>query len=245
LIETTAKRQVTIIREHGDLRTRGFIANRLVEIRDRFGARFRTKRMAEFERRFPSEAYEEIIDIGGTFGFWEGSARKVTLVNPAVPASSQGTITSVSGDGTQVPFPDRSFSLAFSNSAIEHVPCRDDMRKFAEEMRRVGDGLYCQTPNRWFPFDVHYLCFLWHWWPGLLRNYYIVRYLTGFGWAFKPDRKAVQAWADHVHLLGKKDFQSLFPDCRIEHERFMGMTKSFIAVRLVSAENKAPQHESM
>ncbi len=232
MTQTTAKRHVTVIREHGDLRTRGFIANRLVEIRDWLGARFRAKRMAEFERCFPPDSYQEIIDIGGTFGFWEGTSRKVTLVNPAVPASSQGRITSVPADGREVPFPDRSFSLAFSNSAIEHVPSRDDMRKFAEEMRRVGDAVYCQTPNHWFPLDVHYLCFFLHWWPGLLRNYHIVRYLTGFGWAFKPDRKAVQEWADHVHCVGDKEFQSLFPDCKIERERFLGLTKSFVAVRV-------------
>lgn len=191
------------------------MGNRLVEIRHHLGAIFRRKRMVEFEQQFPSASYNEVIDIGGTFSFWEGTTRKVTLVNPALPASSEGTITSVPGDGRQLTYADNSFRLAFSNSAIEHMPCRDDMRKFAEEMRRVGVELYCQTPNRWFPFDVHYLAFFLHWWPRLLRNYYVVRYLTGFGWTFRPDRSVVQDWADHVHLVGKKEFQLLFPDCRL------------------------------
>ncbi len=231
LDSSTGKRRVAVIREHGNLTARGFIANRLVEIRDSLGARFRQRRMAEFERRFPVGTYSEIIDIGGTFSFWEGTTRKVTLVNPAVAVSQQGTVSSVQGDGRQLPFPDQSFGLAFSNSAIEHMSCREDMRKFADEMRRVGAEVYCQTPNRWFPFDVHYLSFFWHWWPGLLRNYFITRYLTGFGWAFKPDPKAVVEWADHVHLLGKKELQAMFPDCCIERERFLWMTKSFVAIR--------------
>lgn len=61
-------------------------------------------------------------------------------------------------------------------------------------MSRVGQSLYCQTPNRWFFFDVHYFVLFLHWWPRLLRNYYVARYLTGWGWAFRPDRQAVQEW---------------------------------------------------
>jgi hypothetical protein len=206
------------------------VAELVVQIRDRLSVMFRRKRMAAFERRFPSEIYSDIIDIGGTFGFWEGSLRRVTIVNPAVPSATDQNVTSVQGDGRQVPFPDRSFRLAFSNSVIEHLPCREDMQIFAREMSRVGIELYCQTPNRWFPFDAHYLCFFLHWWPKLLRNYYVARYFTGWGWAFKPDRASVKDWADHVNLLDEREFRLLFPDCSIEKEKFLGMTKSFVAV---------------
>jgi hypothetical protein len=74
------------------------------------------------------------------------------------------------------------------------MPSRQDMQEFAQEMSRVGQSLYCQTPNRWFFFDVHYFVLFLHWWPRLLRNYYVARYLTGWGWAFRPDRQAVQEW---------------------------------------------------
>jgi hypothetical protein len=227
----TQKRPVTIIREHGNLTARGLVSEALLQVRDRLSAIFREKRMARFERLFPEASYDEVIDLGGTFGFWEGTTRHVTIVNPAVSASIQGTITSVQGDGRQVSFPDQFFALAFSNSAIEHLECRADMRKFAHEMQRVGRAVYCQTPNRWFPFDVHYFCMFLHWWPALLRNYYVARYLTGWGWTFRPDRVAVREWADHVNLLGREEFRALFPDCSIEEEKFLGMTKSFIAVR--------------
>ena len=187
--------------------------------------------MARFEKLFPQGSHFELIDVGGTVAFWEGTARRVTIINPALSGSNHATVTSVKGDGRYLPFRDKSFGLAFSNSAIEHLACKEDMRTFAEEMSRVGIGLYCQTPNRRFPFDVHYCVLFLHWCPRLLRNYYVARYLTGWGWTFKPDRRAVQEWADHVNLLTKQEFQAFFPTCSIEEERFLWIAKSFIAIR--------------
>jgi hypothetical protein len=37
--------------------------------------------------------------------------------------------------------------------------------------------------------------------------------------------------ANHVHLLSEKEFRALFPDCAILRERFLGITKSFVAIR--------------
>jgi hypothetical protein len=34
---------------------------------------------------------------------------------------------------------------------------------------------------------------------------------------------------DEIRLLSEGEFQQLFPDSHIYHERFMGMTKSFTA----------------
>jgi hypothetical protein len=123
------------------------------------------------------------------------------------------------------------FDLAFSNSTIEHVGTRDDQTRFAVELRRVGRAVYCQTPNRWFPFEVHYCCLFVHWFPRLLRNYFVVRYLTGWGWLVRPDRQRVATYADMVTLLSYRDLQALFPDCQIERERVLGLTKSLMAVR--------------
>jgi hypothetical protein len=185
--------------------------------------------MARFEQRFPVTRYDTIVDVGGTFSFWEGYERNVTLVNPKEPATTRGTVNSVPGDGRSVPFPDKAFTLAFSNSVIEHMPNSEDMYRFVRELSRLAPELYCQAPSRWFFFEPHYMCLFLHWWPRLLRNYFIVRYLTGFGWAFRPDREVVAAWANEVKFLDEKQFSSLFQGCDIERETFLGMTKSFIA----------------
>jgi hypothetical protein len=41
-----------------------------------------------------------------------------------------------------------------------------------------------------------------------------------------------------IRLLGRNEFQNLFPDCEIRRERFLLMTKSYVAVR-----GEAPSNE--
>jgi hypothetical protein len=217
-------------KEHAGLKAGNGLRGALLEVCQRAAWRFRRKRLERFEQMFPEDMYGELLDVGGTPSFWKGSGRKITVVNPLIPPGVLGNMTSVLGDGRSLPFPDKSFALVFSNSAIEHMS-KSDMKNFASELIRVGRAVYCQTPNRWFPYDTHYIAFFWHWWPRLLHNYFIARYLTGWGWVFKPDRKHVEEWANEVNLLGEKDLRSLFPDCRIEEERFLGMTKSFVVIR--------------
>lgn len=223
-------RRCSIIKEHAGLRARGYVADLLLRLCHFVGWSFRRKRLERFDELFPAGKYAEILDVGGTFSFWDGVDRKVTIVNPQVDPATRGNLKSVNGDGRALSFPEKSFPLVFSNSAIEHMS-REDMARFASELSRVGVGVYCQTPNKWFPYDTHYIAFFWHWWPRLLHNYYIARYLTGWGWAFRPDRKAVEDWANEVNLIGEKEFTALFPDCTIEREKFLGITKSFIAIR--------------
>lgn len=220
-----------VIMEHAGLQARGFLGDVLIPALHRASWRFRQRRLARFDSLFPDAEYEEVLDVGGTFSFWQGTERKITIVNPLVSPTTEGNLRSIVGDGRALPFPDKSFRLAFSNSAIEHMS-KHDMQSFAAEMMRVGEALYCQTPNRWFPYDTHYVALFWHWWPGLLHNYFIARYLTGWGWLFRPDRKHVEDWANEVNLLCKKELQTLFPGCTIEEEKVLGMTKSFIVTRL-------------
>jgi hypothetical protein len=215
---------------HDGLKADEGIAGKIHVFIQRVGWKFRKKRLEQFDQIFPENEFGELLDVGGTFAFWNANPRKVTIVNPAMPAGTVGNVTSIKGDGRTLPFPDKSFRLVFSNSAIEHMS-KIDMQNFASELLRVGNAVYCQTPNRWFPYDCHYVAFLWHWWPALLHNYFLVRYLTGFGWVFRPTRKHVESWANEVHLLNEKEFRTLFPGCRIEKEKFLGMTKSFIAIR--------------
>jgi hypothetical protein len=198
------------------------------------GKFFRKRRLARLERTFPATSYPEIIDVGGTFDFWKATHRQVTIVNPSVPVGNEGSVTSVGGNGTHLRFGDKSFPLAFSNSVIEHLHNYDEMKQFASELSRVGIALHCQTPNRWFFFDVHYMVFFLHWWPHLLRNYFVARYLTGWGWLVKPDREMVIGSASIVNLLSEREFKALFPDCTIQREKFLWMTKAFIAIRMDS-----------
>jgi len=59
-------------------------------------------------------------------------------------------------DGCELPFPDKSFDLAFSNAVIEHILGEKRQAAFARAIMRVGKSWFVTTPNYWFPFESHY-----------------------------------------------------------------------------------------
>lgn len=195
-------------------------------------AKFRKRRQRKFLAAFPPDRFRSIIDVGGLVSHWREDPRPILVVN-LVPQQNDCKCTAVVGDGRRLEFGDRSFDLAYSNSAIEHVGRWEDQTAFASELRRVGKAVYCQTPNRWFPIEVHYLTFFLHWKPSLLRNYFIARYLTIWGWLVRPTPKQVAEYADSVNLLSAAQLQQLFPGCTIEREKFCGLTKSLIVKVMV------------
>ena len=118
----------------------------------------------------------------------------------------------------------------FSNSVIEHVGTWQRQQAFAAEVRRVGRGLWIQTPARGFFIEPHLLTPFIHWLPRrwqrrLLRNF------TLRGWIDRPGPAEVDAFLDEVRLLTLAEMRTLFPDCTILREQFCGMTKSYVAVR--------------
>jgi SAM-dependent methyltransferase len=70
--------------------------------------------------------------------------------------------------GTALPLADASFDLAVSNHVIEHL---GDAALHLRELSRVlrpGGLAYLATPNRLWPFEVHYRLWLLHWLPAPL-----------------------------------------------------------------------------
>src|SRR5438093_12508507 len=103
--------------------------------------------MEMFEAMFAPTASTRILDIGGTPHFWlaMGGRGDVTLVNIDVAPDDESlpaNLRYVVGDGTQLTYPDKSFDICFSNSAIEHVHTWERQQAFAAEMRRVGVGVW-------------------------------------------------------------------------------------------------------
>jgi hypothetical protein len=192
-------------------------------------AYFRRRRFADFQR-FLSDVVS-IIDFGGTPEIWLTLDRhNVVLLNideQPVPAG----FLSVKGDARKTRYLDHAFDLAFSNSTIEHVGTWEDQQAFARELCRVGKRVYCQTPARSFFFEPHYFTPFVVWFRFLLRQYWFVRYCTYYGLRWKPTPRQVQDFQTYLRLLNYAEMQQLFPGCTIRRERFLGMTKAYIAIR--------------
>ncbi len=200
---------------------------------------FRSRRMKRFARTFGLAAETTVLDVGGTPLNWEllGEPARVTLLNRsfATPSSrSYADFALVEGCGKRLAFANASFDVAFSNSVIEHVGGYDEQRVFASELRRVGRQVWVQTPARGFFLEPHLITPFIHyrpirWQRRLLRNFSV------WGWLTRPSRQVVERFLASTRLLSHAELRELFPDCEIRRERFLGLTKAYVAVRQAPA----------
>jgi methyltransferase family protein len=198
-----------------------------------FAGYFRRERFSHFDE-FLSDV-SSIIDFGGTPSLWLQIGRSgVVLLNIDEQQVPSGFV-SMKGDARKTELPDHGFDLAFSNSTIEHVGTWEDQQEFARELRRIGKRIYCQTPAHCFFFEPHYFTPFVHWFGYLVKKYWFVRYFTYYGLRWKPSREQVRDFQSHLRLLSLSEVKQLFPDCTIRKERFMGMTKAYIAIRAFTA----------
>jgi SAM-dependent methyltransferase len=156
-----------------------------------------------------------ILDVGcGTLGLRAlEPALDITGVDLAPRPTYPGPF--VQADATvALPFDDGAFDLVYSSSVIEHVP-RDRRAAFAAEVRRVGRGLYVQTPAFSFPIEPHALLPAAHWLPAELRRRY---------W-----RLGTQGVWEDIDLLRRGEVADLF-GAPVHAERVGPLTKSWIAI---------------
>lgn len=191
--------------------------------------------MNAFVAEFRPTAETRILDVGGTVTNWRfvDVDSEVVLLNLVVsvdPDPLPNNITSVQGDGCDLPYVDGAFDICFSNSTIEHLHTLDNQRRFAAEIRRVGRSYYVQTPARGFPFEPHWLGFFIHWLPRRLQRR-VARWSTLYGLVAKPTRDEVDALIDEYRLLSRRELRALFPGADIRVERFLLLPKSYLAVK--------------
>lgn len=192
----------------------------------------------------------EIIDVGGTLGYWQRVGldflrqknAKITLVNLHASELSDldgntDIFTNFVGNGCDLAeISDGQFDLAHSNSVIEHVYGWANMKAFAQEFARVAKCYYIQTPYFWFPVDPHfYKMPFFHWMPHPLRT----RLLMWLPLAYRgriADIDQARSVVDGAVLLDAREMKFLFPDAEIRYEKFFGFRKSLIAVKELSRE---------
>jgi hypothetical protein len=199
-------------------------------------ARFRARRLQRFTDVISPTPQSTILDIGGYPWCWPDAVcpHKLTLLNPHMIPGLSDQYTNqfefVVGDGCKLAYSDESFDIVFSNSVIEHVGTYERQQAFAAEARRVGRALWIQTPAREFFIEPHLLTPFIHFLPRSFQSH-LLRYCTVWGLMTKPSPAEVVGFLDEVRLLSYCEMQELFPDCVIHRERFLGFTKSYVAVR--------------
>lgn len=186
--------------------------------------RVRLRRWELFTRLCSPEPGTILLDVGGlpddTFArFWEGRTVRVNLTASRPRRPGDHTVVA---DARALPFRDRAFRVAFSNSLLEHVGDWVDQQEAAAEIRRVADRYFVQVPDRSTPLEPHYLLpffqFLPERWQRRLHR------ALPIGW-LPRDR------FEKVRLLSVREMQGLFPDARILRERILWLPKSCYAVR--------------
>lgn len=200
---------------------------------------FRRRRYAVFARAVALRDTDRVLDVGGyPSDLYHPIGRaEITCLNidPDGPSAAPGgRFRCVRGDARQLPYPDGAFDVVFSNSVIEHVGSWEDQRRFASEVRRVAARLWVQTPNRGFPIEPHLVAPFVHFLPRRAQVF-LARWATPWGWAHRPTAAQARAYLDDIRLLTYDDMRRLFPDCTILRERFLGLTKSLIAVRATAS----------
>jgi hypothetical protein len=204
--------------------------------------RFRVQRFRLFKPIIDQVLAERgacrILDLGGTVNYWEEFGAgldwdrvTVCVLNVSRCVTTRSGITFTVGDARNVSgFQDLSFDIVHSNSVVEHVGRWDDMASMAREVRRLAPRYFVQTPYFWFPIEPHARFLFLHWMPESWRYRILLKRTCGY-WKQRPDvgeaTKAIQS----ASLLDKRQMQFLFPDAQIIAERFLGITKSLVAIR--------------
>ena len=201
--------------------------------------------MRLFAQTFRITPETRVLDVGGSPSIWDFAPvrPRLTIANmPSALVPGSSPVDLVGADGLSLPFADRSFDIAFSNSVIEHVGSLPAQRRFAQEIARVGRSYWVQTPNRTFPIEMHTMM------PGVhfLPKHLALRILEKFSvweWTTHPQPEQKRFYLHHVlnemSLLTAPVLAELFPDARILKERMLGFPKSLIAVRRLSQRMQA------
>lgn len=173
----------------------------------------RRKKWELFLRHIAPQPHERILDVGfsdkeysATDNFLEKHypyPSKITALGVDEPVEFPARypdVRVVHYGGSEFPFADNEFDIAWSNAVIEHVGTaatfRESQTLFIRELVRVARRVYFTTPNRWFPAEVHTRTPFLHWFPKPLFDRYLR--LRGQDWA----------GGDYMTLLSEQDLRA-------------------------------------
>ena len=104
------------------------------------------------------------------------------------------------------------------------------MLQFANEISRIAEFYFVQTPNFWFPLEPHCMTPFFHWLPKPIRVWMVLHFQLGHWEKANSISEAVRS-VEGARLVDKNMFQELFNDGSVLTERLFLLPKSFIAIR--------------
>ncbi len=190
-----------------------------------------------FEEMIRKKGKIKVLDIGGDFAYWHNVGWTdercefflLNLDQPPVPPGFMN-FHAVTGNALELPYQPGDFDIVFSNSVIEHMGSKEAQEKFAHQVRRIASCFIIQTPSFWFPLEPHARIPFFQFIPHAIRALLIMGFTINY---FPRARKYAEAVAvsKTTIMFGKRRFQQLFPDASIIVETWMGLPKSYIAVK--------------
>lgn len=207
------------------------------------------------ETYYKKYGFVSIIDVGGTKKYWNIVPREflekynvsITCVNLPSPnlQSNDDIFTFENGDGCNLnEYKDKQFHIAHSNSVIEHVGEWDKIVRFSNEIKRIADSYFVQTPNFWFPLEPHWFLPFFHWLPRPIECWFLthVSPLNNLNKCKNIDEAMRRR--DSARLLSKAMFKWLFPEGTIVTERYCLLPKSFCTIYIHSINDNVYTIES-
>ena len=186
-----------------------------------FSSFTRKRRMALYQKKINLEPGMKILDVGGTASIWEHIDIPLEITCLNLPTSKykpvykgHHKIKFIEGDGCNLPeFNHGDFDLIFSNSVIEHVGNWKKQQQFANEILRLSDNYWVQTPCKLFPIEAHCgMPFWWHY-PENLRQKILDKWY-----------KKLPAWTimiKHTTVIEENTLKRLFPEANFLREWFI------------------------
>jgi hypothetical protein len=176
-----------------------------------------------------------ILDVGGRPQFYTDSGLQldprisVTLLNISTYSALPLGFESVLGDGRDLSrYGNGSFDVVHSNSVLAYVGGSEDRARMAAEIQRVGRRFFVQSPNLKFPLDWRTAMPFFHFLRPEMRAWLLVRTRVGRQPRFASLDQAKQ-WIGEVEDVEYSEFRRLFPTAQLIREKFLGLTKSFVA----------------
>jgi SAM-dependent methyltransferase len=203
-------------------------------------AKLRQQRLARFDAFLEAadesgslalEDKPKILDVGGTVNFWERlnavDRFDLTILNLGHDQPTKPGVRLIVADGTRLPFADKSFTVAFSNSVIEHVGGPDDQARMLDELQRVAHAVFLQTPCRWFPIEPHFHFPFFAVLPLEVRVRLMERLGLGHGGKC-ASRDEARGRVLSTELMRKSELRRFAPGLQLEYERFLAWPKCYL-----------------